>query len=294
MGVKIVESISLVSRAKINLTLEVSGKRPDGYHDLDSIVQVIDISDELTISKTGAAIEVISDNPNAPSGPDNIIYKACEAFFQATNIKSGAKCSLTKRIPVQAGLGGGSGNAAAAIIGLNELYGCGLSNDKLAELAAKVGSDAPLFIFGGTARMRGRGDQIEALPDAPEMQLVIIKPEVGVSTAWAYGELDKSNDRPCLGASNIVEKAIRAQDRDAIIQNLCNDFDPIVTAAFDEISKAKRLLLEIGAGAAMLSGSGSAVFGIFDSKQGAESAAEIIRNSFADTCVTRSLERADC
>jgi 4-diphosphocytidyl-2-C-methyl-D-erythritol kinase len=282
--------IKLVSYAKINLTLEVGGKRADGYHDLDSVVQIIDITDELHISKAeNGVIKVTSDTIGVPSGRANLIYKACEAFFITTGIWGGAKCHLTKRIPAQAGLGGGSGNAAAAILGLNELYETELPLEQQAEIAASVGSDVPLFIYGGTVRMRGRGDQIEPLPDAYELNLVIVKPNIGVSTAWAYGELDKSSDRKLKGKSDIAEKAIRSGDREALIDSLYNDFDPIACRAFEEIAKAKQMLIDNGAQGTLLSGSGSAVFGIFKNDSDSKAAANNLRFEFEDIFVTRTL-----
>ncbi len=284
--------IKLVSYAKINLTLEVGGKRADGYHDLDSVVQIIDITDELGISKAeNGVIKVAADAAWVPSGPANSVYKACKAFFTTTGICGGAKCVLTKQIPVQAGLGGGSGNAAAAILGLNELYKTNLPIKQLAAIAASVGSDAPLFIYGGTVRMRGRGDQIEPLPNAFELNLVVVKPNIGVSTARAYGELDKSPDRKQKGASNIAEKAIRSGDREALINSLYNDFDPIACGASDEIAKAKQMLIANGAQAALLSGSGSAVFGIFANMKECQTAADKLRSDFPRLFVTRTMPR---
>ncbi|MCX6343696.1 MAG: 4-(cytidine 5'-diphospho)-2-C-methyl-D-erythritol kinase [Armatimonadetes bacterium] len=285
--------IKLVSYAKINLTLEVGGKRADGYHDLDSVAQIIDIKDELRISKAeNGVIEVTSDTAGVPSGPANLVYKACEAFFIATGIRSGAKCALTKRIPVQAGLGGGSGNAAAAILGLDMLYETQLPLEQLSEIAASVASDAPLFIYGGTVRMRGRGDQIEPLPDAPELNLVVVKPIIGVSTAWAYSELDKSPDRKLKGKSDIAEKAIHSGNREALINSLYNDFDPIACGASEEIAKAKQMLKDNGAQGTLLSGSGSAVFGIFADIEDCQTAAKNLRSDFPKLFVTRTLPRS--
>jgi len=285
-------SITIISRAKVNLTLEVLGRRADGYHDLDSVARIIDLTDELSIAKADeGVIEIGSDTQGVPSGPDNLVHKACRAFFVATGIRAGARCNLVKRIPARAGLGGGSGNAAAAIAALNDLYECGLPVDRLAEIAGRVGSDVGLFVYGGTVRMRGRGERVEALPDAPEMHLVVVKPEVGVSTAWAYRELDRSPGRSQRGASDAAERAVRAGDRAGLIASMWNDFDPMVAAAFDEIASAKRSLLDHGAQAALLAGSGSAVFGVFATKEAAESVADSIRREFGNVLVTRTLPR---
>ena len=286
------DRIKLCSYAKINLTLEVSAKRQDGYHDIDSIVQVIDIRDELEISKAEAGvIEVEANAADVPSGKNNLIYRAFEVFFEAVGINGGVRCDLKKHIPSQAGLGGGSGDAAAAILGLNQLYECGLPNEDLAQIAAKIGSDVPLFIYGGTVRMRGRGDLIKPLPDAPELNLVIIKPNVGVSTAWAYSELDKTEARTISGASDEAERAVLAHNREGLIYSLSNDFDPVVSAKIEKVREAKQSLIDCGAEAAMLAGSGSSVFGIFDSQNSAQTAVVKLKNSFKEVFVTRTLKR---
>lgn len=284
--------IELASYAKVNLTLEVSDLRADGYHDIDSIVQIIDIKDELCITRANAGIiEVNTEAKGVPSGKGNLVYRACEAFFEATGIRGGAICELKKNIPAQAGLGGGSGNAAAAIAGLNRLYEAGLSVDKLAEIAAKVGSDGPLFIYGGTVRMRGRGEQIQPLPDAPELHMVVVKPDLGVSTGWAYSEMDRQTDRERRHVSDNLENSIRENDRIGVINNLWNDFDPVVSHALAAVQNAKQILMSNGAETAMLSGSGSAVFGVFPTHDDAESAASKLNGKFQRIFVTKTVGR---
>lgn len=271
----------------MNFTLEVSDRRPDGYHEIDSIVQTIDITDDLVMTKAEpGVITVTCDIDGVPEGPGNIIYRACEEFFNRAGLHAGVECMLRKRIPMQAGLGGGSGNAAAAVAGLNRLYDCGLSAKELADIAAAAGSDAPLFIYGGTVRMRGRGEIIDPLPDVLQMYLVVIKPDVGVSTAWAYGELDKSSSGRCESVSQRAEDAVRDSDRDSLIASMCNDFDPVVSAAFDEVRLAKSRLMEAGAQRAMLSGSGSAVFGVFGTHEMAQQATLSLMGEFAQVFLT--------
>lgn len=286
------DRIKLLSYAKINLTLEVSSLRPDGYHDIDSVVQIIDLSDELDVVKAEpGVVEVTVVFGDAPSGPGNSVYKACREFFTATGISGGARCALEKRIPSQAGLGGGSGNAAAAISALNKLYDAGLNSGEMAAIAAKVGSDAPLFIYGGTLRMRGRGERIEPLPDAPTLHLVVVKPDVGVSTAWAYSELDKAGRSRAADTSDRAESAIRSGDRAKLLGSLSNDFGPSVCSAFGQIAVARQALTDAGADRVLLCGSGSAVFGAFDTERAAKAAAFGIRSEFARVFVTRTLAR---
>lgn len=270
--------IELASHAKINLTLEVSALRSDGYHDLDSVVQLIDLADELTIVEAPpGVIEVSTRGVGVPSGPENLVYRACKVFFEITGIRGGARCSINKVIPAQAGMGGGSGNAATAIVGLDRLFGTGMDIGPLISLAARIGSDVPLFVCSGTVRMRGRGDMITALPDAPAFNVVVIKPKRGVSTAWAYAELDKRGALAPTGASEEAEAAVKNGDRAGLVAAMMNDFDSVVESAFPEIAAAKQFLKELGARAAMLCGSGSAVFGLFESQAEAEAAADRVR-----------------
>ncbi len=286
--------IEIVSSGKVNLTLEVGARRADGYHEIDSVAQVVDLADRLTLEDAPVGvIEVAVDGGDAPEGPRNLVHLAAEAFFRATGVRGGARFRLAKRIPAQAGLGGGSGNAAAALIALDRLYATGLTRAELSSIAATVGSDAALFVYGGTVRVRGRGDLIEPLPDAPELRLVIVKPDVGVSTAWAYAELDKTPERGNRGASDRAEEAVRAGDREGLIDGMWNDFDSVVSEAFDEIREAKSVLAQAGARRVMLCGSGSAVFGVFGSPRDADQAAEAVRSRFPESFVTRSLSRAE-
>ena len=287
-------TIHLISRAKVNLTLEVFARRPDGYHDIDSVAQIIDIKDELSISRAGeGVVEVGVDAENVPSGRANLVYGACVAFFEAAGIRAGARCVLTKHIPPSAGLGGGSANAAAAVVGLNELYEAGLPIERLGHIAASVSSDAPLFACAGTVRMRGRGERVEPLPDAPELHLVVVKPDVGVSTAWAYEQLDNSGPRSSSGASDRVERAIGGNDRAALIDSLYNDFDPVLTNSHGQIRRARQALIDRGAIRALLAGSGSAVFGVFASEDDARAAAAVLKIDFSTVFVTRTLARRE-
>jgi len=288
------KTIEVESYAKINLTLEVLARRPDGYHDLDSVVQVIDLADSLSVSVIeDGAIEVDVDGQSreVPSGRENLIYRACQAFFGSTGISCGVRCLLKKRIPAQAGLGGGSGNAAAALRALNELCSACLDEDELISIAASIGSDVALFVRGGTVRMRGRGDIVEPLPDAPTLHLVLAKPDVGVSTVWAYGELDTRGVRESGAATDKAERAVKRGDRAELIGSIQNDFDAVVTSRFLEVALCRDLLLNSGAERAVLCGSGSAVFGVYSSRDAAASAAKALRGRVPWLATARSLPR---
>lgn len=286
--------ITLRSCAKVNLTLEVGGIRSDGFHEIDSVVQTIDLSDELSIRPAGeGVIDVVVTEGGAPEGPANLVFRACEVFLRTTKVRGGARISLRKRIPMEAGLGGGSSNAAAVIVGLDTLYGCGLPTEVLTAIAAQVGSDVGLFILGGTVRMRGRGDRMTALRDAPQLGLVILKPEEGVSTTWAYAELDRRGKRGSRGASGAAEESIVKGDRDGLVRSLHNDFDCVVSARVDGIRRARRALEQHNAERVLLAGSGSAVLGVYESMDRAEAVAQRLSEEFAGSYAARFLTRAE-
>ncbi len=290
------DTIELSCCAKVNFTLEVSARRADGYHNIDSIVQTIDLSDSLVVKRSSRGITVDTDMPGVPSGPENLVYRACAAFFDETGISPGVECHLRKSIPAQAGLGGGSSDAAAAVVALDILYETRLSQEELARIASKAGSDAALFTAGGTLRIRGRGDSLTPLPDAPKLDVVILKPAVGVSTSWAYAELDKMPNRARQCSSDAVERAVLAGDEEGLVRGLSNDFESVVYAAFPEIAAARDLLRGLGARGVLLCGSGSAVFGVFGSRDEASRAAEQARDRLplAAAYACSSLSRKEC
>ncbi|MBQ7524956.1 MAG: 4-(cytidine 5'-diphospho)-2-C-methyl-D-erythritol kinase [Abditibacteriota bacterium] len=252
--------ISVPSYAKINLTLEVGPKRADGYHFLDSVVRIIDLRDTRTL-RMSETLTVTCYDPEVPCDERNTAYKAAKIFFERTGIKSGAAIHIEKRIPSQAGLGGGSGNAAAVLSALNDMYEANLTTDDLSRMGAEVGSDVPLFFKGPLLRMRGRGEITENLPYDLPMWLVIIKPKAGVSTADAYRNLDK---RARVPEFNISEKMIDALATGGDVwKYVSNDFESVCD--LPEIGEAKNLLA--GAKAVCMSGSGSAVYGVYDADE---------------------------
>lgn len=255
--------IKLKSYSKINLTLSVGKKRKDSFHDLDSIVCTTDLCDVICLEKSDD-IYMKCSNPDVPAGSDNIIYKAAVAFFESAGISSGAYITLEKNIPMQAGLGGGSGNAAAVLIGLNRLYDAKLSLDTLVAIGWKIGSDVPLFLHGGLVRMTGRGDVVTELCETDfSLKLIIIKPSIGISTKWAYDQLDKRLICGDFSISDKMQLAIEEGDFDTAVNLISNDFD-ILCDNFPQIIDAKLALVNCGAEKVCLSGSGSAVFGVFD------------------------------
>ena len=272
--------IKIRSYSKVNFTLDILNKRQDGYHNLDSVVQIISLADNLEIKKLDEPIiKVTTDKFYVPNGNSNIAYKAAELFFKSMGINKGVEINIQKNVPIQAGLGGGSANAAAVLLALNDIFLTKLSKSKLATLAAEVGSDAPLFIYGGMLRMSGRGEILELMPDVEKLHLIIIKPDFGVSTKLAYEAIDK-NTKTSEGNTQTFINALDAGDLLNIAKNISNDFDPIISSKHTEIKQIKWDLINNNALNALLSGSGSAVFGIFESKPDADIAFDSLRRKY--------------
>ena len=271
------DSFQLPAFAKINLSLRVLGKRENGYHELDTIFQTVSLHDTISISAIDSSeIAFSCDACSLPTDSHNLVVRAATALRDRFNPKKGARIRLEKRIPSHAGLGGGSSDAAATLIGLTRLWELGTSRQELSELAARLGADVPFFLHGGTARGTGIGDHVEPLADAPEIFLLIVKPHANVSTADAYKALKKpaltsSNPKTILSSSEAKEFFDRAS-----FASLQNDFEAIAFALEPEIERAKAALLKAGAGASLLAGSGSAVFGIFDSEDAQRRAIQAI------------------
>lgn len=255
--------LTVICRAKVNLTLDVLDRRPDGFHNLESVMQSVDLADILHVERADSGIEVVVDIPGIPAGPGNTVHTACMLFIEATSVKSGVSVNIKKRVPSQAGLGGGSSDAAGALLALNFLFGKPLSLSQLAELAAQVGSDVPFFLLGGTAVVSGRGEHVEPIASAPKLDLVVVKPDVGVPTAWAYRRLADTPGRTSARATRGMVEAITAGSAKEVISGLSNDFQKVVEDEFPQIAEAGSRLRELGALASLLCGSGAAVFGVF-------------------------------
>lgn len=268
-----VGSFILPAFAKVNLLLRVLGRREDGYHELETIFQTVTLHDRLTFElKETDEIEVLCDAPDVPSGPDNLVHRAALALRERFGVKSGARVTLEKRIPAQGGLGGGSSDAAAALVGLARLWELGAGRAELAELGAGLGADVPFFLTGGTALGTGTGTTVTPLEDVPETQLVVVTPAGGVSTAEAY----KALSAPALtkegGAVNLSVSRAEVRISGSLCEVLHNDFEAVVLGLRPGIGRAREALLGAGARCALLSGSGSSVFGVFVDKGEAERA----------------------
>jgi len=252
------------AQAKINLTLDVLHKRPDGYHEVEMVMQTVDLSDHLTFTATEEdSITLSCTAPYIPLDPRNLVWQAAKLMKDTYNIRQGVKIHIEKRIPVAAGLAGGSSDAAATLRGLNRVFGLGLSLDELAELGAKIGSDVPFCMYGGTAIARGRGEQIEQLPRATPTWVVLVKPPIAVSTADVYGRLraDAITDHPDL---NGMVEALTTGDVKNISAKLGNVLEAVTFEMYPEVEKLKHQLLKFGASGALMSGSGPTLFALVE------------------------------
>lgn len=247
--------------AKVNLTLDVLGKREDGYHDLQSVMQTISLRDDIEIDVgTGKPWKLLCSREDIPADETNLAWKAAKVYCDVMKKDpNGLEIRITKRIPSEAGLGGGSADAAAVLRALNRHYGDPLSIMALAELGAQVGSDVPFCTVGGTAMVEGRGERLRKLPDMPDCVFVVCKPDFSVSTPELYRKIDDKviAKRP---DNRAMESAILAGDLGKVAENLCNVFDPVVTEEHLELNYIKSIFNSYGSVGQQMTGSGSAVY----------------------------------
>lgn len=263
--------------AKINLGLDVLRRRADGYHEVRMIMQTVDIFDELIIEKKAqAGIELQTDHSELPSDGSNLICKAAELLFRERKITEGVKITLVKRIPIAAGMAGGSSDAAAAMRGLNALFEMGYSVPQLQELGVRLGADIPYCITGGTMLSEGIGEILTPLPAPPECFLLIAKPDINVSTGFVYGNLhaDTLEFHPDIDG---MIGALEAGSRKGMTDRLGNVLETVTVKEYPVIDRIKEVMKAQGAENALMSGSGPTVFGIFGQKEGAAAAAAAIR-----------------
>lgn len=275
--------------AKINLGLWILGRRPDGYHEIDTIMQTVSLEDELLLERGSDGFELTTRGlPIHTDGP-NILERAWD-LIAARNPSGGIRVRLTKRIPVAAGLGGGSSDAAGFLVGLDRLLGLDLSEKEMQDLAARLGSDVPFFLKGGTARATGRGEQVRHLCPAPPAWVVLATPPVAISTTWAYGRV-KIPLTPARHSATILAAAIASQDWRSISPHFHNDFEEVVLSEFEVVAGLRRALGGSGSLGSLLSGSGSTVFGLARTRDEAQSAAKTVAALGASVHVVRTTER---
>ena len=269
----------LKAMAKINLGLDVLGKREDGYHEVRMIMQTIRMYDILDIRKTKRPGIVLTTNlPFIPTDSRNLVYKAAEMLMEEFEIEEGLSIKLRKFIPVAAGMAGGSSDAAAALVGINRLFKLGLSQKELMDRAVNIGADVPYCVMRGTALAEGIGEKLTRITQVPDCFVLIGKPGINVSTKAAYEslQLDKISSHPDIdGMIGDIERG----DLLAMTQKMGNVFEPGIIEKYPVIGEIKALMESHGALKAMMSGSGPTVFGIFDDREKMEAAAEVLRES---------------
>lgn len=271
------EKIVCKAMAKVNLGLDVLRRRQDGYHEVRMIMQSVDLYDVLTFEKTEAAGIVIRTNKkNIPTDQRNLIYKAADLLMQKYSITDGLRVTLEKRIPMAAGMAGGSTDAAAVFVAMNELFSLHMTQESMCELAVTIGADVPYCIVGGTVLAEGIGEKLTKLADAPACTLLIAKPSVGVSTKYVYENLhaDKLRQHPDIDG---MLTAICEDDLDGVAKRLGNVLETVTVKAYPVIEKLKSWMMEHGAVNALMSGSGPTVFGIYKEAQEAQRACEQLR-----------------
>jgi 4-diphosphocytidyl-2-C-methyl-D-erythritol kinase len=286
-----VRALTLHPPAKINWSLHVGPPQEDGYHAVRTVLQTIDLSDTLVFRPHHGPFALVTKATDVPADATNLVWRAAHALWTAAGRDGDprdAHVTLVKRIPVGAGLGGGSADAAAALVGLNAIWRCRLTRHDLAHLGAALGADVPFFLTGGTGLGVGRGDEVYPLMDVKRLALVIIKPDFGVSTAQAYGWLDA--DRRDRGPASVGTELPVGWPAGPIA--ITNDLQLPVTARHPVIQEAIDACLEAGAMAAAMSGSGSAVFGVFSSSAAPRAARRLRRRDWR-VVATRTLRRRE-
>lgn len=277
-------AICYVARAKINLCLDILGRFANGYHEIATVMQSLALSDCLFF-ETAVDLTLTVEGEPVPEGKANLVVRAAGRLAEATGYRGGAAITLIKRIPVAAGLGGGSADAAATLVGLNELWGLGCDTAFLAALGAEIGTDVPFCLTGGTALATGRGERIRRLPALPELGVLLLKPPYGISTADAYHDYDLLAPKREPMAAAMAAALDRGGWQEAL--GYCgNAFEAVTFRKHPELARLKQELKEAGALAALMSGSGPTLYGLFPSVEAASRAARFFRGRDLQVIVT--------
>lgn len=273
------------SYAKINLSLDVLEKLPNGYHSVKMVMQSLSLFDLVIVDKTVHGIHLSTNCKFIPKNEKNIAFKAARLFFEKTSIKGGAKIWIHKNIPVSAGLAGGSGNAAAVLCALNMLFNMPLSESELLDAALELGADVPYCISGGTCLAEGIGEKLTSLPSLPPFPVILVKPEISISTAEIYKRIDSETDL-VHPDTNIILDAIANKDFDLLFGSMKNVMQGVTEKICPEISSICKNMTDLGAKASLMSGSGPTVYGIFEDNITAKKAFDSLSKSYPKTFFT--------
>jgi 4-diphosphocytidyl-2-C-methyl-D-erythritol kinase len=275
--------VRLRAFAKVNYALEVRGLRDDGYHEIASVMQSISLADELEIERTGGGFELLFEPEGIEVGPieENTVYRAWELLRVASGHELPVRIRLRKKIPAGAGLGGGSADAAATLYGVNELFGLGVDYEGLRDVGSRIGADVPFCLTGGTALGEGIGEVLTPLPAPPEHHLVLAKPVRSAETGEIYRAYDEHSGRRGTASARSAVAALEAGDLGALAAALGNDLEPVTAGFVPEVTACKEELLREGALGAAMTGTGTAVYGVFRREDDVRSARRRIRASFS-------------
>lgn len=278
--------VKVDSLAKVNLYLEIKKKRSDGYHEIETLFQRVNLHDTILIEKTHKTdIQITCNHPAVPIDATNLAYRAAELLFRETGIKVGLKINIDKVIPVAAGLGGGSSNAASVMQAVNNMCNLGFTKEKLLELGSKLGADVPFFLLDEPCALGcGKGDVLEPIKNVPTYWYVIIYPKIHVSSKWAYEHFKLSLTKKKPGATIFI-RALKSANLQEIAPVLYNDLASVVGASHKEVQSAEKALRTAGIKAVLLSGSGPCVFGICQTKEEAEVVKERVSKKMGDTSI---------
>lgn len=270
------QKLEMEAYAKINLGLDVVRRLENGYHEVRMVMQTVGIYDTLFLEKKADGIELSSDCAEAPADSRNLAYRAAALFFEATGVSGGIGLKLVKRIPVAAGMAGGSTDAAAVLKGMNLLLETGLSEEELCGLGVRLGADVPYCIMGGTALAEGIGEKLTRLPSAPPAVLLVAKPNISVSTRYVYEQLklDEKTTHPDIDG---MVRAVEQGSLSGITDRMGNVLESVTEKEYPVIAELKALMEQHGAVKALMSGSGPTVFGIYEGDGAAQKAAELLR-----------------
>jgi 4-diphosphocytidyl-2-C-methyl-D-erythritol kinase len=283
-----VKELYLNAYAKINLTLDVLRKREDGYHDLETIIHTLYLHDGITLREASQGITITCDDASVPTDTRNLVYRAASLLQKTFGVERGVEIEITKHIPIASGLGGGSSDAAVTLLGLIQMWKLRVDRRSLFDLAARIGSDVPFFLAGGAAIVRGRGEQVEPLPALPSTWVVLARPPLEISTAWAYAHLDLTalRRRPDTLA---MQEALRARDVPRAARLLCNVFEELVIPQHPVVGELKERMTRLGAYGAAMTGTGPVVYGLVPDEGTAQRIArELARSLDVQVDVTRT------
>lgn len=284
------ESIRLKAMGKINLSIDIKGILDDGYHDVEMVMQSVNLSDKLLIRKSEEGFSMKCSNVDVPVGKKNIIYKTWMIMKNKYKIDGGIEVFLEKNIPIAAGMAGGSANSAAIFVGINKLFELGLDDENLIDLSKELGSDIAFCIKGGTYLATGRGTDLVKLDDLDfDIEVLVCRPNVFVSTKKVYKKFDtmyeKNNNIERPDNQNLI-RAIKDKNMDDLVASMCNVLEPVTRQGCSDIARIEKIMLQEGADKAMMSGSGPTVFAFFSDKKKAKKCANILRKQYLQTHLT--------